>query len=86
VEQNNRIFAIADLAHEPLDVSVKCVPDRAEALRADYRSIVPGYHLNRQHWITIVLNEDASDELVQSLLTDSYDLVRPKSKRARAET
>jgi predicted DNA-binding protein (MmcQ/YjbR family) len=46
---------------------------------------VPGYHLNKRHWITITLGGDAPDELVRDLVQDSHDLVRPRP-RARRRT
>lgn len=75
-----KIFAIAPLESEPLKISVKCEPELGEQLRVAYESIVPGYHLNKRHWVTVTLGEDASDELVAQLVEDSYDLVRPKRR------
>lgn len=76
-----KIFAISTLEDEPLKVSVKCDPDLAADLRGAHTSIVPGYHLNKRHWITVTLNGDAEDELVRQLIEDSYDLVKPKRRR-----
>ena len=76
-----KIFAISSLEEEPLKVSVKCDPDLATDLRDAHEAIVPGYHLNKRHWITITLNADASDELVTQLVEDSFDLVKPKRRR-----
>ena len=73
-----KIFALASLDSRPLKVSVKCDPEVGEGLRATYESIVPGYHLNKRHWITITLGDDAPDAQVRDLIEDSYDLVRPK--------
>jgi predicted DNA-binding protein (MmcQ/YjbR family) len=70
-----KMFAIASSRSEPLDVSVKCDPDIAEALRGEYQSIVPGYHLNKRHWITITLGRDVPDSRVRELVLDSYELV-----------
>ena len=75
-----KIFAIASLAADPLNVSLKCEPEIGELLRAGHDSIVPGYHLNKRHWITVTLGSDAPDQLVRDLIEDSYDLVRPRRK------
>ncbi len=75
-----KIFAIASLAAEPLSVSLKCEPEIGELLRAGHDSIVPGYHLNKRHWITVTLGRDAPDQLVRELVEDSYDLVRPRRR------
>jgi len=72
-----KIFAISALRAEPLKVSVKCEPDLATGLRGAHESIVPGYHLNKRHWITVTLGGDVPDATVRDLVEDSYDLVRP---------
>jgi predicted DNA-binding protein (MmcQ/YjbR family) len=72
-----KIFAISALESTPLDVSVKCDPELAESLRTTYVSVVPGYHLNKRHWITITLDGDLPDQQVRDLIEDSHDLVRP---------
>ena len=79
-----KMFALARLAADPLKVSVKCDPVLAESLRDSYASIAPGYHLNKRHWLTVTVNEDAGDDMVRDLVQDSYDLVRPKRSRPRA--
>jgi len=72
-----KMFALSSLAATPLSVSVKCDPELGERLRASYSSIVPGYHLNKRHWLTIALDGTVPDETVRQLIEDSYDLVRP---------
>jgi predicted DNA-binding protein (MmcQ/YjbR family) len=75
-----KMFALSALAATPLSVSVKCDPELGERLRASYEAIVPGYHLNKRHWLTITLDGTVPDELVVQLIEDSYDLVRPKHR------
>ena len=70
-----KMFALSALERTPLEVSVKCEPELAEALRRSYRAIRPGYHLNKRHWNTITLDGSLSDQLVCDLVEDSYDLV-----------
>jgi predicted DNA-binding protein (MmcQ/YjbR family) len=77
---NAKVFAIAAAEHDPLDVSVKCDPEIAGALRAEYPSIVPGYHLNKRHWITITLGREVPDPRVRELVLDSYELVAPRER------
>jgi predicted DNA-binding protein (MmcQ/YjbR family) len=76
-----KMFALSGLVRLPLRVSVKCDPELGERLRATYAAIVPGYHLNKRHWLTIELDGSVPDELVRQLIEDSYDLVRPKRGR-----
>lgn len=73
-----KIYAITALGSEPLTVSVKCDPELATGLRAAHEAIVPGYHLNKRHWITVTLGSDVADDTVRDLIEDSYDLVRPR--------
>lgn len=73
-----KIFALSALDEEPLRVSLKCEPELAAQLRSDYEAIVPGYHLNKKHWLTITLGGDADDGLVAGLVEDSYALVAPR--------
>lgn len=81
-----KIFAISRLDAEPLRVSLKCDPDLAVQLRLSYPAITPGYHLNKRHWNTVVLDGSVPDELVLELVEDSYDLVvagLPKREREK---
>jgi predicted DNA-binding protein (MmcQ/YjbR family) len=70
-----KMFALSALDRAPLEVSVKCEPDLAVALRDSYPAIRPGYHLNKRHWNTITLDGSLADQLVRDLIEDSYDLV-----------
>jgi len=80
---NGKIFALSALAGEPLSVSLKCDPEESRALREEFpQHITPGYHLNKKHWITVVLDGGVDDDLVRQLLHDSHALVRPKVPRA----
>jgi len=78
---NGKIFALSSLGGDPLAVSLKCDPEESRALREEYSQITPGYHLNKKHWITIVLDGHVDDELVRQLIQDSHALVRPKVPR-----
>ena len=56
-------------------VNLKCDPERAQELRAEYDGVQPGYHMSKIHWNTIRINEDVSDTLVKELIDHSYELV-----------
>jgi predicted DNA-binding protein (MmcQ/YjbR family) len=81
-EGNGKVFAIAVLDQAPLRVSVKCDPEESLALQAEFPQITPGYHLNKKHWITVVVGDGVPDELVEQLVHDSHRLVRPMIPRA----
>jgi predicted DNA-binding protein (MmcQ/YjbR family) len=81
-----KMFAISRLkAKPPLRVSLKCEPELAEGLRAAHEAITAGYHLNKRHWNTIVLDGSVPERMVVEMIEDSYDLVvakLPKSTQA----
>ncbi|WP_042397000.1 MmcQ/YjbR family DNA-binding protein [Streptacidiphilus carbonis] len=70
-----KVFALTDLAGEPLKVSLKCDPELAVQLREQYPAIVPGWHLNKRHWNTVTLDGSVPDALLRELVEDSYDLI-----------
>lgn len=78
-----KIFALMDI-DDFESVNLKCDPERAVELRERYAGITPGYHMNKQHWNTIVTSGSVPDRLVLELADHSYDLVRaslPKKLR-----
>ncbi|QTE22053.1 MmcQ/YjbR family DNA-binding protein [Polaribacter cellanae] len=68
-------------------INLKCDPDKAEELRGKYEGIEAGYHMNKKHWNTLILNSsDVSDDLVRELINHSYDLVvKGLTKKLQAE-
>ncbi|MCU1597415.1 MAG: hypothetical protein QOK08_2669 [Actinomycetota bacterium] len=80
---NGKVFALSALSDQPFSVSLKCDPEDSIALREEFPAITPGYHLNKKHWITIVLDAGVPDELVEQLISGSHDLVRPRAARSR---
>ena len=72
---DRKMFALIAEGKEPVRISLKCDPTLAEHLREKYESVQPGYHLNKQHWNTIVLTGQLSDQEVLDLVNHSYDLV-----------
>jgi predicted DNA-binding protein (MmcQ/YjbR family) len=78
-----KMFALSQLRAESLRVSVKCEPTLAEALRATYPAVVPGYHLNKRHWNTVIIDNSLTDDAVREMIEDSYDLVVSALPRAR---
>ena len=78
-----KIFAISRLGEEELRVSVKCDPAVAVALREEHQAVIPGYHLDKRHWNTVILDGSLADGAVGEMIEDSYDLVVSKLPRAR---
>ena len=74
------MFALSQLAADPLCVTVKCEPELAEALRGAHAAVLPGYHLNKR---SVVIDGSLSDETIHDMIEDSYDLVVSALPRAR---
>jgi predicted DNA-binding protein (MmcQ/YjbR family) len=74
---HGKMFALISLEKDPLQINVKCDPEKAIELREEYYQVIPGYHSNKKHWNTIVL-ENISIEVVKKWIDHSYDLVWQK--------
>ena len=67
-------------------VNLKCDPEYAQELRAEYDDIQPGFHMSKTHWNTITINASVSDALVKELIDDSYGLVfKSLTKKLQSE-
>lgn len=69
----DRIFAILAPDGRASRLSLKCDPDWAEELRASYTAIIPGYHLNKKHWNTLLLEEHLPPTLLTKLIRHSWN-------------
>ncbi|HBW85845.1 MAG TPA: MmcQ-like protein [Crocinitomicaceae bacterium] len=80
-----KMFALIDIT-DSKSVNLKCNPDKIIDLQERFSGVLPGYHMNKKHWITVLLNEDVSDTLVMEWIRGSYFLVFNKlSKRLQDE-
>ena len=75
---NNKIFLLASLSAEVLQFNVKCNPEYAEELRENYDCILPGYHMNKKHWNTIIVDGTLSTSQLKGFIKDSYLLIAKK--------
>ncbi len=81
-----KMFLLVNINSNPLQFNVKCMPQKAVELRESYSCVLPGYHMNKAHWNTIICNGIASKKLVLSWVDDSYNLVvtsLPKTVKKR---
>jgi predicted DNA-binding protein (MmcQ/YjbR family) len=81
-----RMFALSQLGADPLRVSLKCEPELAEALRAAHAAVLPGYHLNKRHWNTVIVDGSLPEDAIRDMIEDSYDLVVSKLPSAGRRT
>jgi len=73
-----KMFALSSLSqweNNEQSVNLKCDPDRAEELRAEYDEIKPGFHMSKVHWNTVALNGSLTTAFVKELIDHSYQLV-----------
>ena len=70
-----KIFALTGLDNVEFKVNLKCDPDRAIELREAYESIRAGFHMNKKHWNTVMVDGSFSDKLFRDLIDHSYDMV-----------
>lgn len=69
-----KMFALTGL-DDPDRCNLKCDPQRALDLRATYPSVIPGYHMSKQHWNTVIYNQGVPDKLIFELIDHSYQLI-----------
>ncbi len=70
-----KIFAILSPGAEPEAISLKCEPGLALELRVRYDAVMPGYHLNKRHWNTVLLDGSVPDDELRAMVSHSYDQV-----------
>ena len=77
----DKIFFLAGLGSSPLQFNVKCDPDKAIELRDEYpQTVLPGFHMNKRHWNTVIVDGRLSAKQLKEMIDDSYDLVNPKKR------
>ncbi len=69
-----KIFSLTDVDFFE-SVNLKCNPEKAIVLREKFNGVLPGYHMNKTHWNTVLIDADVSDKLLLQLIDDSYNLV-----------
>jgi predicted DNA-binding protein (MmcQ/YjbR family) len=82
---SGKMFALSILDQVPLRISLKCEPELAEQLRATHPAVLPGYHLNKRHWNTVIIDGTLTDQMIRDMIEDSYDLVVSKLPRAQQQ-
>ena len=78
---NGKAFLLVGLDAEDLRFNVKCDPDKALELREEYPCVLPGFHMNKKHWNTIVVDGSVSNAMLKEWIDHSFSLVAPKSKK-----
>ena len=82
---NGKIFLITGLDEEQLSFNVKCDPDLAIELREQYSCVLPGYHMNKKHWNTVVVDGSVSSKQLKEWIDHSYDLVNSQTRSSKTK-
>ena len=78
---NGKSYLLLPLDTDELRFNVKCDPDLAEELRAQYSCVLPGYHMNKKHWNTVIVDGRLSAKQLKEMIDDSYNLVAKHRKK-----
>ena len=77
---NDKMFLLVAMDSNPLQFNAKCDPDKAIELREQYDCVQPGYHMNKKHWNTVIIDGTLSNKQLKQMISDSYNLVYKKKK------
>lgn len=76
---NDKMFALIAEGSDPVRLSLKCDPQLSVLLREKYETVLPGYHLNKKHWNTIICSGQLGEDELQDLIRHSYVLITEKN-------
>lgn len=86
IKVGNKMYALIGLDDDPLGINLKCDPMLAAELRHLYPAVIPGYHMNKTHWNTVILDGSIPVKIIKKMIDDSYDLVfRSLTKKERVK-
>ncbi|MCZ6703392.1 MAG: MmcQ/YjbR family DNA-binding protein [Ignavibacteria bacterium] len=80
-----KMFALIPLERIPLQINLKCDPELAVELRERYQAVQPGFHMNKNHWNTILIDGNLRMDLILDWIDLSYDLVVKGLKKSEKE-
>ena len=70
-----KVFLLTDIDEFPVSFNVKCDPEKAIALREEFPCVSPGFHMNKKHWNTVIIDDSLSRKQLLELIDNSYELV-----------
>lgn len=75
---NGKMFALIGERNGAVYINLKCEPMRADFLRSVFRSVTPGWHMNKVHWNTVTMGGDVGGDELYEMIQHSFDLTKPK--------
>ncbi|MDO5292623.1 MAG: MmcQ/YjbR family DNA-binding protein [bacterium] len=82
-KENKKAFACIYMREGHIWINVKCDPEWRDFWRGAYASVVPAYHMNKEHWNSIILDGSIKEEDIKRMIEESYALTQPKKKKIR---
>lgn len=79
-KENRKMFAAVYEHQGNIWVNVKCDPGMTYMWRNAFKSVIPAYHMNKEHWNSIILDGNVGDDAIRNMIYDSYELTKPKRK------
>lgn len=79
--ENNKWFALIMEVKGKLYLNVKTNPDYSDILRNTYEYIIPAYHMNKEHWNTIIIDQNVDKDIIEELIIQSYELIKKTLKK-----
>ena len=78
IKVGDKMFALMPTNNGHIRINLKCDPLVAQGLREKYKAVIPGYHMNKVHWNTVIIDDSIPDNIIKRMIDDSYDLVFSK--------
>jgi predicted DNA-binding protein (MmcQ/YjbR family) len=86
IKAASKMFALISLKDGYINLSLKCDPFLSENLRQQYSSVTPGYHLNKKHWNTVIINGEVSNDDIYWMIDHSYErVIKTLTKAQKSE-
>ena len=80
---NKKTFALIYERGGNLCINLKCDPTEASLLRQAFKGVIPGFHMNKEHWNTVIMGSDVLQVELFRQIENSYNLIKPKVKRGK---
>lgn len=78
---NRKVFVLIMEREGHLQINVKCSPEWILFWREAFDSVIPGFHMNKKHWNTIILDGSVPQEDIRRMIAESYDLTGPAGRK-----
>lgn len=84
--ENDKSFALIFQRQGNVWMNVKAEPMKGDFWRQVFPAVVPAYHMNKKHWVSVILDGSMTDDQVMTLIQDSFDLTAPKRTAKKGRT